>query len=725
MANAGEQTGGLREGGGRLPIRRILTVAGIIIVALLLGWWILASYANAARSSYGIASDIKGAVQLELLYPKTLLIDQQHELTIRFTTSQELTKPLEVALTLPPGIRATETPSDTLSADTTILFNVNEKGGQQSIPITNAGTRSGWRAETQTITVTSSLGHQFAPAPSVTIEGAGRGAARLTLTSTLDRNTPLLLAIAGLVALGTLLVNVYFQKRDDERDDQRLAKEKRDDEQERRQQLQTVSDAFCRCLREGDLSSAKRYHGQLKSLQSQTSADLSLDYDLLQRILDYAGGNFLNDPNPRNQLRSDLANNEYLAELAGALILAAPVDDKSLSNLQQEEARRIYLELSPERLSDAGQRQVYQNTLHRLFGMRLQAVRLDIPCPNPPPDPVPKTHLCPAERAQDECGLLSESGRQLFWDKNPEYGPILECTSGTVVVYSEPGSGRSALARHGLEHFTGENWFAVLIGGDTAQATIRQRMAAALLHYVGHKATLLLSLTDNAQRTLLANLLVEELGRDEVDACLAGFIHERPWMSESQSGNEQHRALWPKVGCWELELLRQAVAQADGRRRTDLAWFRAFGQWASWLKFKGIHVILDSDGWGLTSDSLRADLQCWQEAGLAVTLLLPRRSLLGLSNIPSSLNVQELTWKETELKELLDHRSRKLGFGSISQYFTKEALAAFLAAEPATPRQMGRVWRQLLTSNPATGRFEEKAVQAALMALAGRDRGGS
>ena len=237
-------------------------------------------------------------------------------------------------------------------------------------------------------------------------------------------------------------------------------------------------------------------------------------------------------------------------------------------------------------------------------------------------------------------------------------------------------------------------------------------MAVALLRYVGHKATLLLSLSDDAQRTLLANLLVEELGRDEADACLAGFIHERPWMSKSQRDNDRQTALWSKVGCWELELLRQAVAQADGRRRTDLAWFRAFGQWASWLKFKGVQIILDSDAHGLTSESLRADLLCWREAGLAVTLLLPSRSLLGLANLPSSINVHELTWKENELKELLDYRIRKLGSGNISRYFTEEALAAFLAAKPATPRQTGRVWRQLLTGGPATKRYDALRVRA-------------
>lgn len=725
MANAGEQTGGLREGGGRFSIIRILTAAGVVaVVALLLVWWILASHANAAQSSYDLAAADAAAVRLELLYPETMLIGQPHELTIRFTAPQTFTAPLTVTLTLPPGIRATKTPSDTLSADTTILFNVNEKGGQQSIPITNAGTQPGWASVTQKITVASSLGHEFEPAPAVTIEGAGRGAARLTWTRAVDRNTPLLLAIAGLVAWGFWFINVYFQKRDDARKDQEFAIKQRDDERERRQQLQTVGDAFCRCLREGDLSSAKRYYNQLQTLRSQTSEDLGLDYELLERILAYTEGKFINDANLRTQLRGDMANNEYLAELAGALILAAPVDEQSLLSLS-EEARQLYLELSPERLRDTGQRQTFRSTLHRLFGERLQTVRLDIHCSDHLPDPVPKLRWCPAERAEDECGLLSQNGKLAFWTSNPEFGPILDLVSATVVVHSEPGGGRSALARYAMEYFTAENWFTALIDGDTTQSSIRRRMAEALLHYVGHKATLLLSLSDDAQRTLLANLLVEELGRDEVDACLASFIHGRPWMNESQPDNEQQRILWPKVGCWELELLRQAVAQADGHRRIDLAWFRAFGQWASWLKFKGVHVILDSDGRGLTSDRLRADLQCWQEAGLVVTLLLPSRSLLGLSNTPSSLTVHKLTWKERELKELLDHRIRKLGSGNISQYFTKEALAAFLAAEPATPRQTGQVWRQLLTSGPATERFDKAAVQAALAALAGRDGGGS
>ena len=174
MANAGEQTGGLREGGGRFSIIRILTAAGVVaVVALLLGWWILASHANTAQSSYDLAAASAGDnVRLELLYPETLLIDQQHELTVRFTAPETLAAPLTVTLTFPPGIRATDTQTNTLDADTTICFDANENGGQRRIPITNAGTQPGWRTAKQTITVSSSLRHEFEPAPAVTIEGA-------------------------------------------------------------------------------------------------------------------------------------------------------------------------------------------------------------------------------------------------------------------------------------------------------------------------------------------------------------------------------------------------------------------------------------------------------------------------------------------------------------------------------------------------------------------------
>lgn len=717
MADATERHEPQEDGGW--DTRRILKVLLSIVLPLIGTWLILAYSGHWSRTTYSVVSlNPAQGVTVQLLYPRALLIDQPHHLQIDFSTDSPLISPLTITIKLPDGIRSTEQQEDVSGLNSVIQLGVGEIVSQTVLAISNSGaiTGSGFTSESLQIATVIDGGMDETSRP-IAVESSRDGAIRLTLMSFTEQSAPLLLAVVALWALGNGLIDLYNRERDENR-------KKRIENEEIRTTLKNTLEAFHRSLREADVVSARIHKQEMDRLKVEIPDTGELrDSSVEQGLLEYAEGGFFANEMLQGRLRKDLQNSNLTSNLAGALVAAATGYQGELASMPKE-AKEIYLELPLERLKDPAQRHVYLDTLHSLFAKRLQFWKLETPCPGGQTSGVEPSDWSPAERAEEECGFLTTNGKNSsrFWAEHEAYQPILESFNGCALLVGSQGVGRTAFARYALEYFTKERWFAVLLSGRLSPAKARRQMAEALMHYVGHKATRLLTLEGEAQRRLLAEVLVAGLGCSEAESRVRTIYNKGTWLKSANDSDQ--RRLWEKVGHWELDLLGEAMQQVSPEQKhSDTPWFAAFNQTTRDLGFHGARLVLD--GTSDLSGELTAALYCWDEAGLPVTMCKPTNSNDPIeNNLKGLITIErQLAWTPVQLRQLAAHRlncTKPTRSDALRSLFNSKdkALEEFLTLDPSTPRQLGQLWRRMIQGTNVSAPFTAENVAAAKTALA-------
>lgn len=694
--------------------RNIFWVLLSLLAAILIGVWAFYaldySYKTISQGIFILPDDIG-----RIYYPEHLLLfSESSPLQVNFT--REPTQPLSVTLHFPNSIQAQVSPTMT---NRMIVLNVapNQTITNTIILLQNAGLWNGLRGKDEKIqvTITDEEGNKQEPLREFTIRLEGRQNAiwRQFVASTVNQNSPFILAGIALIALTRVYLD-YQEKR----------------HKEHREKVQALISDLRRFWRAGNLNEAIQTWQSLKD-EPFTDASLKQLASICEAMLQLL--NQSQDDGVHVKSKIEQVTDSYYPELAGILTYVAQAHYNNNRNRALDGwFKKLQADFRWQVINDTTQSDALWRALRRLDPSDFQGWRLE-----PDDDNVtgadrlagtdlatilglctPMAHI----NAENEPKTLTTA---YYWSNQVVW---LRDVSVSHVIYGVPGCGRTALGLQLCELRRPESestLFSLYVRTRPDVPQLKKNMAYFLLEYLGKKPLLALGFNDAIRRQCL-RLLNSEIAPDFILGRFANYrTNPDQWL---EGANSEQKPIWKMAGLTQLDLLSSAMSEIalEERPLDHESWLRGWLQCVQAWGLRGLHLVVDAtaeDNIEAVITKFHQELFHWGHVGLIVTLLLPvpEADLDALSQQLRRLNIshQHLAWSSEELMRMVEHRITKIcQVEDATVRWTKcfdreETMHHFITAAAGNPQRLVKLWheclRQLENSTFITSAVVEQA----------------
>lgn len=660
-----------------------------------------ANNAKYFRSTYPIGD----GDSLEVWGPTTVPGDQKF-IEIEFTLQQKdiSNEPLRLSLFIPPEFIVVDPQHDWKTHRIRLNFNGNLQSETQTIRIANARIIPGLKTTKREIQIKQIKEQGNTQIDSISIGAEG------TLRTVLRRFggggsefpffplTTLFISVAGFA----------FQA---------IQQKKRDKEKKEKLNQQSAKNYFNKvrqAIKDGHINLAVQilnriFQDNLRKYLSES------DIQAAQQLINIAKGNI--KAAQRKPFRND-----WLDETAGALLYAVeyiPKDRHLLDSLLRE--------FPLDKISSNETRRILDAAKTNLSITPTQA--LDWPIP-PQEVFLPKLtqqiegverNPFPYEKAEDDLPHLFAKEKALFWSHHQFFETLVK-NRGTILIVGKEGSGKTALAlalgkfRYA---FNDRTTFSCYYQGTPRFNEIRNTLAVNLFSFIEHQPSFLTLLNDE-QRNLLAQVIIAELGKEVVLGWLgyASQSHNWKWLEKAKD-DEIKRKIWEAEASTHLKLLRDAVAVSTQHAFSNYQWLIAFTTCLRSLNFENsVHLVFDVGDdftWDWYDETILCKQHRWTEINLHTTTFSTPNKSSKANQKNIGLKILELLWNHEQIKDMATWRweqvfSEKQPHRRMPSLFANSVFEVLIQASRGNPRRFIRLWN-LLVQNGVKTPFTKTDIQ--------------
>lgn len=702
-------------------------ILGILFVLALtlIGGWVFSNldfaYKTISQGVFILPDDIG-----RIYYPEHLLLfSEPAVLQVDFT--QKTVDPLTVIVHFPDSIQAQVSPTMT-SRIITLTVAANETITTTKIALQNAGTWTGWWDE---LTSSNDLvkvegingGGAITMEPetfNITLEGRYKGAIRQFLSSTVNQNSPLILASVGLIAL----TRVYLDYQDRQRKEREEEEKKRQNIERANREIEVIRTLFCQVK----VQEAKHHWKQFQdsSLRDYVLPEIKEQVENLLQITD---GKWITNRQRYEEIKPQIKieGDHWLSARAGAVIAAYR---EKLNTPQLSE--RVYAPLRTDfpihKLHDVGLRDQFWRLRHQLEVLDLQPWRPTIIrnlVDRPVDDPLSKIplrlflgHRNPLlySKAEADQRMLFEEYKG-FWSKpyskDQSMVQWLALLPVNYVLYGNPGCGFTSMAYalHGLFGVQSEiqQSFFMVHFSESNLNQLKIAIANELLTYICNKPTLFLNIND-AVRNLCAYLLIHTLGIERVRVVISETLAQKKWL---EGTTDDQKLIWDQVSNTQLELFSNAIDEANrlNMPANDREWLHSVLSCVRGWGFRGVKIVVEcpQSEQDLLQTWLHSEWFRWESSGFVITLFvhMERRRSSTIKKMLQDFDVAgaELSWQPEDLMAMVTHRFQVVCQKDVLECFdSPDTFATFIKQSSGSPQNLIRLWHRCL-SNMNEGDF--------------------